>query len=223
MRNYTVALLILLSSTIYSKSIVAVRQAVMSGTPTYELTGKAYLEEFDDGTFQFRLDSNYATTSGPDVQIFLTNNSSFSSPIDTTSTLMVENIGSGFGGISHFSGAYSKAISLNSLDDFNHLVFVCVRFGSLYWGHGSYASKQVITSTGNATKKNVQVYPNPSTGFVNIAGEEPMSAQLFGSKGEFIRSLESSTGNDLSSLPKGVYWIRLILEGEIINKRIVLQ
>tara|TARA_B110000211_G_C13908210_1_gene477082 strand:- start:286 stop:879 length:594 start_codon:yes stop_codon:yes gene_type:complete len=38
--------------------------------------------------------------------------------------------------------ARGKLRNITNLTEFNHVVFVCIRFGRLYWGHGSFGSTQ---------------------------------------------------------------------------------
>lgn len=156
MRFTILSLILFISLSGFSQNVVAFREAPLNGSAQYTLTGTAYIEELANGSFQFRLSSNYSTNSGPDVHIYLTNNSSFSTPINVNGALFVEDIGTEAGpnqpGISHFSGAYTKALpNLNSLSDFNHVVFTCFRFGTLHWGNGSFGPVTTTCATSFAT------------------------------------------------------------------------
>ncbi len=132
--------MLLLALPAFNQNVVAYREAPLQGSNSYFLNGTAVIEELDNGTLRFRLSSGYSTNNGPDVQIFLTNNSNFSTPVNTSGALFVEDVGNQ-GGISHFSGAYSKNLpGLNSLSEFDHVVFVCVQFGDLHWGNGSFGT-----------------------------------------------------------------------------------
>ena len=134
------------------------------------------------------------------------------------------NIGSSFGGISHFSGSYSKSLgtSIASLDSYNEIVFVCVQYGRLYWGHGTLGAKVTTTSSANTIETNLQIFPNPSTGLVNIIHNGDKSIQLFSSTGTHVKELSLLSTNDLSSLPKGLYYLRLFYDDKIVNQTITL-
>jgi hypothetical protein len=141
MKQIILLLSILVSLTAFNQTVVSYREAALNDSQSYTLDGIAFIEELSNGTFRFRLDGNYSTQSGPDVQIFMTNNTGFSSPINTTGALFVEDVGTGAGGINHFSGAYSTILSgIASLSDFDHVVFTCVGFGFLHWGDGSFGA-----------------------------------------------------------------------------------
>lgn len=156
MRFTILSLILFIGLSGFSQNVVAFREAPLNGSAQYFLNGTAYVEELANGSFQFRLSSDYSTNSGPDVHIYLTNNNTFSTPINLTGTLFVEDIGTEAGpnqpGISHFSGALTKALpNLNSLSDFNHVVFTCFRFGTLHWGNGSFGPVTPICATSFAT------------------------------------------------------------------------
>lgn len=152
----------------FSQTVVAYREAPLMGSGTYFLNGTAVLEEFNNGSIQFRLTSNYSTNSGPDVQIFLTNNTNFTSPVDLTGAFFVEDVGTEPGpnqpGINHFSGPYSKVLpALTSLTQYSHVVFVCFRFGRLYWGSGALGSVMTCSATTSSlTASACNAYTSPS-------------------------------------------------------------
>jgi|GEM_PF-3303799 len=150
-------LLIFLFLGVQAQEVVSYRTADLQDSPAYDLSGTAYLELLDDGTFRFRLGEDYVTDSGPDVQLLLTNNDMFSSPIQTSNTITVVDVGTGSGGISHFSGELIQELGngVSALEDFDHVVFVCVQFGNLYWGHGSFG--QVMDAEIDCSVANIDV------------------------------------------------------------------
>ena len=96
----------------------------------YNLSGTAILERFDNGDLQLRLDSDFLTDSGPDVQIFLSNDST-----STAGGVMLVDIGT-VDGISHFSGALTIPINSSiAIGAYDWLVFRCVSFNA-FWGGG---------------------------------------------------------------------------------------
>ncbi len=100
----------------------------------YDLTGTAYLELFDDGALQLRLGDDFDTDAGPDVQIFLSNDST-----SIAGALMVADIGPG-DGINHFSGALTLPIeSGTDINDYRYIILRCVSFQA-YWGGGTWST-----------------------------------------------------------------------------------
>ena len=150
----------------YAQVATKYRRATLTGAPPYFLNGIVFIEELSDGTFQFRLDENYFTDNGPDVQIFLINNNNFSTPVDTTGALFIVDVGFESGGINHFAGEYTQPLSsgINSILDFNHVVFVCYDRGMLHWGNGSFGPTILGCSntTSSFTKIACNSYTSPS-------------------------------------------------------------
>ncbi len=92
----------------------------------------------------------------------------------------------------------------------------------------SYDIEEIIspaTSTENEDKSSIAVYPNPSTGIINISGIESSSVQVVDQKGSVIAQLKSQNQLlDLAHLPKGWYWLNISDEnGKQAVKKIVLQ
>ncbi len=173
MKQIIFLLAILTSLTAFTQTVVSYREATLNDSPSYTLDGIAYIEELSNGTFRFRLSSTYSTQSGPDVQIFMTNNATFATPINTTGALFVQDVGTGTGGINHFSGAYSIILpGISSLSDFDHVVFTCVGFGNLHWGNGSFGTTitNCVVTTSSLTEAVCGGYTAPSGQIFNSSG-----------------------------------------------------
>ncbi len=111
------------------QAVDCVRTAILSNG-AYEMEGTAYLERSDDESFSLRLGSDFLTQSGPDVQIFLSNDST-----STAGGIMLADIGT-TDGLSHFSGEISFIINDKiSISQYNFVVFRCVTFDA-FWGGG---------------------------------------------------------------------------------------
>lgn len=154
-----------MSLTTFSQTVVSYREANLNDSQAYTLDGTAFIEELSNGTFRFRLSSTYSTPSGPDVQIFMTNNNNFTTPISTLGALFVEDVGSQIGGINHFSGPYSKILpGILSLSDFDYVVFTCVDLGMLHWGNGTFGAPIIpcIATTSSLTEVVCGSYTAPS-------------------------------------------------------------
>jgi hypothetical protein len=83
----------------------------------------------------------------------------------------------------------------------------------------------VIVGIDTPTKNDFKIYPNPTNGIINITGKP-----LFERVGvidmtgrEVIRqeSLGQNTQIDLGSLPSGVYFVRLMVDGAFITSKVV--
>ena len=223
-KNVLLGAMLLLSLPSLAQTVVSFREAPLMGSGQYFLNGTAIIEELDNGSFQFRLSSDYSTNSGPDVQIYLTNNSNFSTPVDLNGTLFVEDIGNEPGpnqpGISHFSGALTKELpTLTSLSDFDHVVFVCFRFGQLHWGNGSFGNLLTDIEEGDLTEQ-FSIYPNPTRGAATLdlgdaidLNAEDLNIEVFNTQGTQVYAMENPRGSkvllDLEKYDAGLYFIRI--------------
>lgn len=134
MKGYSLlALLVIQSLTIMAQSIDCVREANLTGSRSYDTEGTAYLERFDDGSLYLRLGEDFLADQGPDVQIFLSNDST-----SVAGGIMIADIGD-TDGINHFRGEimFSLPESL-SIETYEFIVFRCVTF-SAYWGGGRWS------------------------------------------------------------------------------------
>ena len=115
-----------------AQTIVNSRSSVLQ-PGGYPISGNAFLEEFDNGTLQLRLDNDFSTTVGPDVRIFLSDD-----PISIRNGVEIADIGVARGGINHFQGAITFDVPSNvRIDQFDYIVFFCVDFGR-HWASGNF-------------------------------------------------------------------------------------
>ena len=90
----------------------------------------------------------------------------------------------------------------------------------------SYTYSTVIAVLTTQTESEINVYPNPTSGEINIQGTESISneVQILDQQGVILKNLNlSSQQIDLTDLPKGVYYLRAYSNQGILIKRIVKQ
>ncbi len=79
------------------------------------------------------------------------------------------------------------------------------------------------------SKKNIKVFPNPTTGILNICIEEiddPVKICIFDLQGNMIvqKTIPEHNGQiDLSALSKGVYFVKIYMNGNVVVQKIVLE
>lgn len=214
LNRITLALFFFFTFSLNSQVLVSTRTAPLMNGPAYNLSGNAILEKYSDGSLKLSLDNTYNTQSGPDVQIFLSNSLTATSP-----GLMVADVGTGPGGISHFTGAITFPVSSGTLiSTYQNIVFQCVQFGAL-WGNGTFGPEIVVPPPTNCLSSNVTSGPGSSTVhicpndgiadvimFSNNIGTNPNSTYsyvLTDNLGQIIQIL--STNNfDFEGIPLGI-------------------
>ena len=110
-------------------SQVCVKQATLKDG-LYTIDGTVTFAD-SSGDLKLVLESDFVSQSGPDVQVFLTNDSVFNQDMDKVTLLNT------------FSG--KQVFDLNDsilLSDYKSVVFICVRFGNLLWGYGNFNDPQ---------------------------------------------------------------------------------
>jgi plastocyanin len=92
----------------------------------YTVNGQAYLEESEDGGLALRFTEQFSTSSGPDLDVYLSN----SQQIDASSLLVAP--------LEDTAGAQSYDLPDSiSMGDYSHVVVYCTEFSAL-WGYGEF-------------------------------------------------------------------------------------
>ena len=79
-----------------------------------------------------------------------------------------------------------------------------------------------MVSTTQVSNDIIKVYPSPTKGSILIKGASPSRIEVIDAQGK-ICQVEKSFDNmiDISHLPKGIYFIKVFLEGGVISKKVV--
>ena len=93
----------------------------------------------------------------------------------------------------------------------------------------SYSIQYTISSIGDYSS-NINIFPNPTNGGITIIAENSIqSFALYNTIGNQLLSVDNNENNitkaklDLSTFAKGVYFIKINIDNQIINQRIILQ
>jgi hypothetical protein len=87
-----------------------------------------------------------------------------------------------------------------------------------------YSPFKASTSTSELTETNINIYPNPSNGIVNINTNEIIeSINITDVNGKLIHHQTCNSPIDLSQHVKGIYFMNIISEKGVVNKKIVLN
>ncbi len=69
----------------------------------------------------------------------------------------------------------------------------------------------------------LKVYPNPTSGQVNIDGLEISEIKLFDINGKLINVYQSTSSIDISSLPKWIYNLELMANTNLVTAKIIKE
>lgn len=83
----------------------------------------------------------------------------------------------------------------------------------------------IVLGIGSYVEDNVNLYPNPTTGLVNIEGEGMQHISVMNTMGQMIYDTEISGNNtlNLSRFGAGIYMIRIATESGVIVKRLTIE
>ncbi|MGQ1891940.1 T9SS type A sorting domain-containing protein [Thermophagus sp. OGC60D27] len=73
---------------------------------------------------------------------------------------------------------------------------------------------------------NVSIFPNPTKGQVNINIDSPyrdIEIQLFNAKGECLLSACNTTELNIEPLPRGTYFLKLLIDGTTVTRQIIKE
>ncbi len=91
-------------------------------------------------------------------------------------------------------------------------------------GNPDIASCLSILSNDTFNKDIVSVYPNPTTDFVNINSNSPLDKiELLSVTGKKLNVYDNTNKIDISSLNRGVYFLKVYSENRFISKKIIKQ
>ena len=118
-----------------------------------------------------------------------------------------------------------------SIDDYEYIVFVCIEFGRLHWGNGTFG-ESVLSNKTDIEKRNelgVSIYPNPSkSGLIDIRFQNTQQntlIEVLNVNGQIISSqrLLWKQHHLIELNDSGIYFIRLISdEASMVQKIIII-
>ncbi|MDD2635258.1 MAG: T9SS type A sorting domain-containing protein [Bacteroidales bacterium] len=84
---------------------------------------------------------------------------------------------------------------------------------------------QIENSVNDEINTNLSIYPNPTTGMLNIEGIEGADVQILNMMGQVIESIENINEYnqiDMSKHSNGTYFVKAIVDGNVITRKINL-
>lgn len=210
--------------------------------PMYNITGENSVQVVlnTDNTVTLNTLSNFNTSPGPDVRVFLVNPGSLTNTqLKTTNPTSLPNINFGIvssntnpDGVHSFTSNIPVGVNISN---YTKVFFYCVTF-SQFWDFGTItpftSANCSVLGTDDFTKNNFEVYPNPVSNELNIDlnsfSENGLSAKIYNTLGSLVEtkntiSIEKNKV-DVSQLNNGIYFIEINnKENERVIKRFIKQ
>lgn len=200
--------------------------------PEYPLSGTATLTLLLDGTKTLTFDSNFSTTAGPDLHVYLSKSAIVSTPngvLQTPNTLEIALLKSASGSQSYDLTSYSSL----ELDSYDYVIIHCKQYDH-YWGTGTFGVQSGIDCSSLSIPKksaeSVEVFPTLIRNhkmFVRLSKKQRVTVDFYSvigeSLGETLTLSEQFSIIDTSFLSKGMYLVQLKFVDQTYTQKIIIQ
>ena len=87
-----------------------------------------------------------------------------------------------------------------------------------------YIAQPALNTTDYKLENRISIYPNPTNGIINIKSTPQIeSVGVFSILGVKITTFKNTNEIDLSNQASGMYLLKIVIDGQIINKKIMVQ
>jgi hypothetical protein len=202
-----------------------------TSTTSYNVSGDINVMLNTHNSITINFASNYSTASGPDVRLYLIKSEGRSvAELKSLNPTSVENISFGLVG---FSGAQSFTESISNTIDitqYDTVFFYCLQFNA-FWDIGFYSpfssSNCAILDIDTFSVDTITVYPNPAKNQIHISNVNAVSAEIriFNVLGKQVFHQSKITNNtiDVASFDKGIYLVKIDVDGKAKTQKLVIQ
>ena len=202
-----------------------------TSTPSYNVSGDISVTLNTNNTITINFASNYSTASGPDVRLYLIKSEGKS--IAELKSLNPENLENISFGLVGFSGAQNYTQSIpNGVDisEYDTVFFFCLQF-TAFWDVGTFtpfsSTNCSVLSTVALPVDKIEFYPNPAKDKIQISNIGGVSAEIriFNALGKQVLHQPKITKKtiDISSFHKGIYIVKISVDGKSKTKKLVIQ
>jgi hypothetical protein len=202
-----------------------------TSTQSYNISGDISVILNTNNSVSVNFENNFSTASGPDVRLYLVNSEGKSvSELKSINPNNLDNISFGLIG---FSGAqnYTQTIPNNKdITKYDTVFLYCLQFNA-FWDLGKYNSFNNSTcsvlNTYNFTIDKITFYPNPAKDKIQFSNSDNLSAEIriFNVLGKQVYHQPKITEKtiDISSFSKGIYIVKINIDGKSKTQKLVVQ
>ena len=213
-----------------------------TSTQSYNVNGDVNVTLNTNNTVTLNLGSNFSTSAGPDVRAYLINSEG-----KTTSELklisknntnaliydqnnLVDNLQFG---LINPTGVQDFTIEIPSgkdIKNYDKIFFFCLDFG-VFWDIGTFTNFSStscdVLDVNNFNIDKISIYPNPAKNKIHVSNIDAVSTEIriFNVLGKqvFHQSKITEKTIDISSFNKGVYIVKLDVDGKSKTQKLVIN
>jgi hypothetical protein len=200
-------------------------------TPAYNISGDVSLTLNTNNTITLNLASNYSTAAGPDVRAFLVASNGISDA-DLAKTIIAD--------LNHFEIGLTQPNGLQTftvaipagkdITQFDKVFFYCLQFDH-FWDLGTFnnftASSCTVLDVDSFAIDKINIYPNPTKDKIQVSNIDGNSTEIriFNVLGKqvFHQAKISEKTIDISSFNKGIYVVKIDVDGKSKTQKLVIQ
>ncbi len=198
---------------------------------SYNIVGDVTLVLNTNNTITLNLASNYSTAPGPDVRAFLVDSNGISDEV--LATTLIANLNHFEIGLTQASGRQTFNVAIpedKNISDFDKVFFYCLEFDH-FWDLGTFtpfsSTNCSVLNINEVQVDNISIFPNPAKNQIQLLNNNAVSVgiRIFNVLGKQVFHQSKITDNtiDVSSFNKGIYLVKINVDGKTKTQKLVIQ
>lgn len=198
---------------------------------SYNITGDVSITLNTNNTITLNLASNFSTTPGPDVRAYLVESNGISDAV--LATTLIANLNHLEFGLIQANGQQTFTVAIpegKDITKFDKVFFYCLEYNH-FWDLGTFTSFHPnncsVLNIQNLLIDKISIFPNPAKNKIHVSNIDVNSIEIriFNVLGKqvFHQSEISKKGIDVSNFNKGIYIIKIDVDGKSKTQKLVIQ
>ncbi|MCL7753684.1 DM13 domain-containing protein [Polaribacter sp. Z022] len=198
---------------------------------SYNITGDVSITLNTNNTITLNLASNFSTTPGPDVRAYLVESNGVSDAV--LATTLIANLNHLEFGLIQANGQQTFTIAIpegKDITKFDKVFFYCLEYNH-FWDLGTFTSFHPnncsVLNIQNLLIDKISIFPNPAKNKIHVSNIDVNSIEIriFNVLGKqvFHQSEISKKGIDVSNFNKGIYIVKIDVDGKSKTQKLVIQ
>ena len=198
---------------------------------SYNVTGDVSVILNNNNTITLNLASNFSTASGPDVRAFLVESNGISDAV--LATTLISNLNHFEIGLTQATGQQSYTVSIpegKDISNFDKVFFYCLQYDH-FWDLGTFtkftSNNCSVLNIDTFSVEKIAVYPNPAVNKIQLLNINGVSIEIriFNVLGKqvFYQPKFVNQTIDISSYNKGIYLVKINVDGKNKTQKLVIQ
>ena len=198
---------------------------------SYNITGDVSITLNTNNTITLNLASNFSTTPGPDVRAYLVESNGISDAV--LATTLIANLNHLEFGLIQANGQQTFTVAIpegKDITKFDKVFFYCLEYNH-FWDLGTFTSFHPnncsVLNIQNLLLDKISIFPNPAKNKIHVSNIDVNSIEIriFNVLGKqvFHQSEISKKGIDVSNFNKGIYIVKIDVDGKSKTQKLVIQ